>query len=148
MDTSHLRRSLNGLAGKAAVCSIALLGRFGQVGCRLKVARTKILFICSRNRRRSLTAETLFKGEPAWVVRSAGTEDAARIKVTAGQLGWADVVVVMEKRHKERLRQKFPEEFATKRCFCFFIPDDYEFMDESLIEILRAKMREHFPAIE
>ena len=53
--------------------------------------RLKILFICSRNRRRSLTAETIFKTEPAWDVRSAGTEDAARIKVTAGQLGWADV---------------------------------------------------------
>ena len=107
--------------------------------------RLKILFICSRNRRRSLTAETIFKGEPALDVRSAGTEDAARIKVTAGQLGWADVVVVMEKRHKERLQQKFPEEFAAKRCTCFFISDDYEFMDAALVEILREKMREHFP---
>ena len=103
--------------------------------------RLKILFICSRNRRRSLTAETIFKTEPAWDVRSAGTEDAARIKVTAGQLGWADVVVVMEKRHKERLRQKFPEEFAAKRCVCFFIADDYEFMDAALIELLRERLR-------
>ena len=110
--------------------------------------RTKILFICSRNRRRSLTAETIFKGEPAWDVRSAGTEESARIKVTAGQPGWADVVVVMEKRHKERLPQKFPEEFTAKRCICLFISDDYEFMDASLIEILREKMREHFPAEE
>ena len=107
--------------------------------------RTKILFICSRNRRRSLTAETIFKGEPAWDVRSAGTEESARIKVTAGQLGWADVIVVMEKRHKERLRQKYPEELAAKRCVCLFISDDYEFMDASLIELLREKMREHFP---
>ena len=114
----------------------------------LKSARTKILFVCSRNRRRSLTAEAIFKGEPAWDVRSAGTEDAARIKVTTGQLDWADVVVVMEKRHKERLRQKFPEEFAAKQCVCLFIPDNYEFMDAGLIEILRKKMREHFPAIE
>ena len=52
----------------------------------------------------------------------------------------------MEKRHKERLRQKFPVEFAQKKCVCFFIPDDYEFMDSSLIETLREKMREHFPS--
>ena len=108
--------------------------------------RLKIFFVCSRNRRRSLTAETIFKTEPAWDVRSAVTENAARIKVTAGQLGWADVVVVMEKRHKERLQQKFPEEFAAKRCVCLFISDDYEFMDAALVEILREKMREHFPA--
>jgi predicted protein tyrosine phosphatase len=111
-------------------------------------ARTKILFVCSRNKRRSLTAETIFKIDPAWDVRSAGTEDAARIKVTAGLLGWADVVVVMEKRHKERLRQKFPEEFAAKPCVCFFIADDYEFMDAALIELLRERMREHFPTPE
>jgi predicted protein tyrosine phosphatase len=111
-------------------------------------ARTKILFVCSRNQRRSLTAETIFKTELAWDVRSAGTEAAARIRVTAGQLGWADVVVVMEKRHQERLRQKFPEEFAAKPCVCFFIADDYEFMDAGLIEALREKMQEHFPAGE
>jgi len=114
----------------------------------LKSPRTKILFVCSRNRRRSLTAETVFKREPTWDVRSAGTEESARIKVTAGQIGWADIIVVMEKRHKERLRQKFPEEFAGKLCACFFITDDYEFMDPTLVKILREKMREHFPATE
>jgi predicted protein tyrosine phosphatase len=107
--------------------------------------RTKILFVCSRNKRRSLTAETIFKSEPAWDVRSAGTEESARIKATAGQLGWADVIVVMEKRHKERLRQKYPEELAAKLCICLFVSDDYEFMDSALIEILREKIREHFP---
>ena len=78
--------------------------------------RTKILFVCSRNRRRSLTAETIFKSETAWDVRSAGTEESARIKVTAGHLGWADVIVVMEKRHRERLQQKYPEALAGKPC--------------------------------
>ena len=107
--------------------------------------RTKILFVCSRNLRRSLTAETIFKSQLAWEVRSAGTEESARIKVTAGHLGWADVIVVMEKRHKERLRQKYPEELAAKPCVCLFISDDYEFMDSNLVEILREKMREHFP---
>jgi predicted protein tyrosine phosphatase len=106
----------------------------------------KILFICSRNRRRSLTAEMIFKKELAWEVRSAGTEEGARIKVTAGHLGWADVIVLMEKRHKERLRQKYPEALAAKPCACFFIPDDYEFMDPNLVELLHEKMREHFPA--
>jgi predicted protein tyrosine phosphatase len=110
--------------------------------------RTKILFVCSRNKRRSLTAEMIFKGEPAWDVRSAGTEDGARIKVTAGMLGWAEVIVVMEKRHKERLRQKYPETLAAKRCVCLFISDDYEFMDSNLVELLREKMREHFPPAE
>jgi predicted protein tyrosine phosphatase len=114
----------------------------------LKSERTKILFVCSRNKRRSLTAETIFKTESAWDVRSAGTEESARIKVTAGHLGWADVIVVMEKRHKERLQHKYPEELTAKPCVCLFVSDDYEFMDSTLIEILREKMRAHFPAAE
>lgn len=105
----------------------------------------KILFVCSRNRRRSLTAERVFAGVTGWAVRSAGTEEAARIKVTEGQLGWADIVVVMEKRHQERLRQKFPEAMAGKRCVCLFIADDFEFMDEALVAELREKMKDHFP---
>jgi predicted protein tyrosine phosphatase len=104
----------------------------------------KVLFVCSRNRRRSLTAEKIFASVPGWETRSAGTEDAARIKVTAGHLGWADVIVVMEKRHKERLRHKWPEEFPDKRCVCLFIPDDFEFMDEGLVRELKAKMQEQF----
>ncbi len=114
----------------------------------MSIARTKILFVCSRNRRRSLTAEMIFKEVPSWEVRSAGTEEGARIKVTPGHLGWADVIVVMEKRHKERLRQRHPEALAGKSFVCLFIADDYECMEAQLIAVLRAKMREHFPAME
>ncbi len=108
-------------------------------------SRRKILFVCSRNQRRSLTAEKIFCGVPGWDVRSVGTADGARIKVTDGHLGWADVVVMMEKRHKEHLREKFPGMLDDKPCICLFIPDDYEFMEEALTVLLREKMREHFP---
>ena len=113
----------------------------------MSAPRRKMLFVCSRNRRRSLTAERVFAGLAGWAVRSAGTEEGARIKVTEGHLGWADVMVVMEKRHKERLRQKFPETFAGKACVCLFIADDYEFMEPALVELLHEKMREHFPEL-
>lgn len=108
----------------------------------------KVLFVCSRNRRRSLTAEKLFAAAPGWQVRSAGTAEGARIKITAGLLGWADVIVVMEKRHKEMLRERFPEVLADKPCRCLFIPDDFEFMDAGLVSLLREKMRDHFPELE
>jgi len=110
-------------------------------------ASRKLLFVCSRNRKRSLTAERIFAGVAGWDVRSAGTEEGARIKVTEGHLGWADVVVVMEKRHKERLQQKFPGALDGKRHVCLFIEDDYEFMEPALVEVLRKKMRDHFPEL-
>lgn len=103
-------------------------------------APLKVLFICSRNRIRSLTAEQIFAREPGLQVRSAGTEREARVRVTAGHLGWADLVVVMEKRHKERLHQKFPEEMRDIAVACLFIPDDFALMDEALIDLLRERM--------
>ncbi|MEP6729073.1 MAG: protein tyrosine phosphatase [bacterium] len=103
----------------------------------------KVLFVCSQNRLRSLTAETVFDGEGGHQVRSAGTEEGARIRVTAGHLGWADLIFVMEKRHVERLQRKFREEISAKQVVCLHIPDDYEYMDEELIHRLRGGVEPH-----
>ena len=75
---------------------------------------TRLLFICSQNRWRSLTAEELFDQHPRVQARSAGTEAGARVRVTAGHLGWAEVIFVMEKRHAERLQAKFGEALQGK----------------------------------
>ena len=98
----------------------------------------KLLFICSRNRWRSPTAERIFDGVGGIQARSAGTEPGARIKVTAGHLGWADVILVMEKKHLRRLQEKYAEEVAAKRVICLNIPDQYQFMQPELIGTLRA----------
>ena len=103
----------------------------------------KVLFVCSQNRLRSLTAETIFDGVGGHEVRLVGTEQGARVRVTAGHLGWADVIFVMEKRHLNRLQQKFREEIAGKRVVCLYIPDDYEYMDEELIDRLETGVAQH-----
>ncbi len=100
----------------------------------------KLLFICSRNRRRSLTAEKILTGLPGCEVRSAGTQPAARIVVTAGHLGWADRIFAMEKRHAQHLRERFPEATAGKRIIALHIADDYEFMQPELIDELHTKL--------
>jgi predicted protein tyrosine phosphatase len=105
----------------------------------------KILFVCSRNRLRSLTAERLFDGVNGHQARSAGTEQGARIRVTAGHLGWADLVVAMEKRHVSRLREKFADTLAGRRVVCLHIPDEYEMMDPALVERLEAEMASYLP---
>jgi predicted protein tyrosine phosphatase len=103
----------------------------------------KVLFVCSRNRLRSLTAEAIFDGVGGHHVRSAGTEPGARVRVTAGHLGWADVIFVMEKRHLSRLQAKFREELGGKRVVCLYIPDEYAYMDEELVDRLRAGAAPH-----
>jgi predicted protein tyrosine phosphatase len=53
----------------------------------------KLFFICSQNRLRSLTAETIYHGFSGYEVRSAGTEHGSRIRVNQGHIGWADIIV-------------------------------------------------------
>ena len=67
----------------------------------------KLLFVCSQNKRRSLTAEKIFDGINGHTVRSAGTENNARIKVTPRMIGWADIVFCFEKKHLRRLKERY-----------------------------------------
>jgi predicted protein tyrosine phosphatase len=103
--------------------------------------RRKLLFICSQNRWRSLTAEKMYEGFPGYDVRSAGTEQNARIRVTEGHIGWADLIFVMEKRHVDRLRERFGGLVADKQIICLHIGDDYQFMNEDLIAVLKEQLK-------
>ncbi|MBD5489998.1 MAG: protein tyrosine phosphatase [Lachnospiraceae bacterium] len=102
-----------------------------------------LLFLCSQNKRRSLTAEKIFDGHNGHHARSAGTEQNARIKVTPGLLGWADIIFCMEKKHLRRILAKYPDIIADKKVVCLYISDDYEFMDRELQELLRSYVDEY-----
>lgn len=104
---------------------------------------TKLLFVCSRNRWRSPTAEKIFDGVNGCSARAAGTENGARIKLTAGHVGWADVIFVMEKKHASRLREKFSKELDGKPVVCLNITDDYQFMQPELIAVLQSTVPPH-----
>jgi len=99
-----------------------------------------ILFICSRNQWRSPTAEAIYKNCEGIQVRSAGTEPSARIKVSAKLIEWADLIFVMERKHRERLLMKFPGEMEGKQVVNLDIPDEYGFMDEELIDTIRSSV--------
>ncbi|MCX2573971.1 low molecular weight protein tyrosine phosphatase family protein [Pedobacter sandarakinus] len=98
-----------------------------------------ILFVCSRNKWRSATAETIFKNHPNHQVRSAGTAPSARIKLTAKHISWADIIFVMEKKHKQQIAEKFNSQLIASM-IVLDIPDDYQYMDEELIDELTAKV--------
>lgn len=99
-----------------------------------------VLFICSRNKWRSATAETIFKDSQNHIVRSAGTEPSAIVKISAKAILWADIIFAMEKRHKERLKEKFPDEIKNKKIVILDIEDNYQYMDAELIETIRKSV--------
>jgi predicted protein tyrosine phosphatase len=107
-----------------------------------------LLFICSRNKWRSPTAENLYRKVPGYTAKSAGTDRGARRRVTAGLLGWADVIFVMESRHRDHLRAKFSEAITGKRVICLRIPDDFTYNDPELIDLLKANLSPYLPVPE
>lgn len=103
----------------------------------------KLLFLCSQNKRRSLTAEKIFGGYNGHEASSAGTESNSRIKVTPGLLGWADIIFCMEKKHVRRIKEKYSDVISGKKVICLNISDDFEFMDEELQEMLKSYVEEY-----
>lgn len=99
-----------------------------------------ILFVCSRNKWRSATAETIYQNHPFHQVKSAGTAASARIKINHKLIEWADLIFVMEKEHKQRINEKFGEILAHKEIIILNIPDDYVYMDEELINEIETKV--------
>jgi predicted protein tyrosine phosphatase len=102
-----------------------------------------VLFVCSRNKWRSRTAETIFKADQNHRVKSAGTENDARIKLTGKLITWADLIFAMEKRHKQRIREKFDHVLDGKKIIVLDIEDNYNYMDEELIATLRASVAQY-----
>lgn len=95
-----------------------------------------VLFICSRNQWRSPTAETVWRKHPDISVRSAGTSQNARKTVGPADIRWADVIIVMEQKHKNRLVAEFTRLLDHKPLHVLEIPDEYKYMDPELVEIL------------
>lgn len=105
----------------------------------------KVLFVCSQNRLRSPTAEQVFSRRPNLEVASAGTNSDADTPLTAELVEWADIIFVMEKAHRNKLQKRFRGVLNSKRVICLDIPDEYEFMEPSLVRLLHAKLLRHLP---
>jgi len=100
----------------------------------------RALFICSRNRLRSPTAERVFAQWPGVETDSAGLAPDAEVRVSAEQLDWATLIFVMEKSQRSKLTRQYRQVLAGKRVICLDIPDDYAYMQPELISLLQRKV--------
>lgn len=103
----------------------------------------RLLFICSRNKLRSPTAERLFAGHPGTETTSAGLSPDAESPLTIETLEWADTVFVMEQNHRSKLMKSFKPWLRDKRVICLGIPDDYDYMQPELVRLLEARVTPH-----
>jgi predicted protein tyrosine phosphatase len=107
-----------------------------------------LLFVCSRNRLRSPTAEAIFSNYDGMEAFSAGTSIDAENPISADLIEWADIIFAMESVHRKRLNEKFGSLLRTKRVIVLGIPDKYKYMDEELINILKEKVHWYLPQFE
>jgi predicted protein tyrosine phosphatase len=100
----------------------------------------RVLFICGKGRQRSPTAEHIFSSMPDWETDLAGLGADADVIASAEQIEWATDIAVMEKRQLARLRRMFQKLVSGKRLVCLDVPDDYSFMQDELVALLRARI--------
>ena len=112
----------------------------------------KLLFVCSRNRLRSPTAEAIFSEYQGIEADSAGLDKSSEVPLSHEEIRWADIIFVMEKRHRSKLANKFQPWLKNKRVVCLDIPDNYDYMEPALVALLKKKVlpllgtvRDHYP---
>lgn len=109
------------------------------IDCCFSSSLMKVLFICNQNQHRSKTAEELFRNR--FETKSVGLFNSK--PVTAKQLSWADVVMVMEEEQRHELSKRFPQLYLQKRVLNLDIPDRYQYNDDSLIRSLKSRMKQY-----
>lgn len=100
-----------------------------------------VLFVCSQGRLRSRTAAhtLLVEGNEN---RYAGMNHDADVLITAELVEWADSIVCMEQSHRSKLRRKFKGN--SQKIMVWGIQDVYDYMDQTLVCILKGKFRDLF----
>ena len=104
----------------------------------------KILFVCSANKQRSKTAEDYFSQKlKTFAFDSAGTNHKicrkeATQPLTFELMKWADLVIVMEEKHRKIILENGGSEFK-KKIKVLGIPDIFKYYQKELIELLEQK---------
>ena len=99
-----------------------------------------VLFVCSENKLRSATAEAIYSGHESIVAIGAGTNKDAITPVTGDLIQWADVILAMEEGHRIKIAKKFQRMLKGKKLAVLSISDNYAYMDEGLIQLLRKRV--------
>ena len=90
-----------------------------------------VLFVCTLNKARSVTAARLYRRTPGLSVRSAGTSDRAAHQINEADLTWADRVVVFEMEQERWIRTTFGGDLP--EIVDAGVPDDFHVDDPELV---------------
>jgi len=104
------------------------------------MSKLNILFICGKARKRSPTAADLVAGWDVVNTDCAGVGLDANTIVSLDEIEWADKIIVMELKQKKKLNSLFGAALRDKPIRCLGIPDNYEYMQDDLVNVLTTKL--------
>lgn len=113
------------------------LNRLANCHNRFQGEAKKVLCVCSAGLLRSPTTAIVLQREFGFNTRAAGlSTEYALIPVDDVLLEWADEVVVMETWMAQELEGKHD------KIVCLSVPDNFEYMNETLQNIIKTKYLE------
>jgi predicted protein tyrosine phosphatase len=102
--------------------------------------KPKILFVCSRNKWRSPTAEKIYQKNDKISVKSAGISTKGNRQINEKDILWANLIVFMENWHKSKLTAQYRGTVQIPKTEVLNIPDEYKYMDDELVEIMKPQI--------
>jgi predicted protein tyrosine phosphatase len=102
-------------------------------------SKLHILVVCGRNKRRSRTAEYIFKNDMRFMIRSVGLSPKSERQLKEDDLTWADLILVMEQKQRSRITEAY-RYIDLPSIDVLYIPDEYEYLDAELIKLLTDKI--------
>jgi predicted protein tyrosine phosphatase len=107
----------------------------------MTMERPNMLVVCGKNKKRSRTAEYIFKNDNRFNIRSAGLSPKSERRLTENDLKWADIILVMEPGHRAKIWGLY-RHMELPTIEVLDIDDSYEFLDEELVTILTDRIND------
>ena len=101
--------------------------------------KPNILVVCGRNKRRSRTAEYIFKNDSRFNIRSVGLSPKSERQIKERDVIWSDLIFVMEYNQSKRVSEAY-RSLELPKIEVLQIEDEYEYLNEELIEMLTERI--------
>ena len=102
----------------------------------------KVLFVCSAGMLRSPTAMALASAK-GMNARACGTHYKALVPLSVNLIHWANQIVFMDSEVEQQALDKFKDiDEVYSKSICWHIPDDFDYYDQRLVDIIKPKLDE------
>lgn len=102
-------------------------------------SKSNVLVVCGQNKRRSRTAEYLYKNDQRFNIRSVGLSPKSKRQIKEKDITWADLILTMEDGHTSRIQENF-RILELPPIETLYIEDVYEYLQPALIELLEENI--------